>query len=272
MDVNEGNRRLAPRGGSSLKSRVKRSFSRAALTYEEAGRVQSASAERLARRAAELAPRAESVLDIGCGIGDAGRRFAKRARIERIIGVDVAEGMAARAAATATPHIARYVVGDAEHLPLRGACADVALANFVFQWIEAPAQALAEIARVLRPGGLLAAGVLGAGTLAPLEEARRRALDESGRALFYSPEQFAELSASAGLAVIRIESHTDEVVYESADQMLRSLKAVGALVATRNGAGGLDGRRRLRRLAQCFAPDEPVTVSYVVHYVLARTP
>jgi ubiquinone/menaquinone biosynthesis C-methylase UbiE len=48
---------------------------------------------------------------------------------------------------------AGFLVGEAEHLPFDDATFEVVSALGLLPWVDAPAAALAEIARVLRPGG-----------------------------------------------------------------------------------------------------------------------
>lgn len=55
---------------------------------------------------------------------------------------------------------ARAVAGTAEEVPLRAGCADAVLVGTAWHWFDGP-RATAEIARVLRPGGVL--GVLWTG-------------------------------------------------------------------------------------------------------------
>ena len=52
---------------------------------------------------------------------------------------------------------ASLVLGDAHHLPCRDDSFDVSLCHFTLLWLENPAQALAEIERVTRPGGAVLA-------------------------------------------------------------------------------------------------------------------
>ena len=59
--------------------------------------------------------------------------------------------LAERAAATGLP--ARYVRGNAEDLPFRDGWFDAGRAERVFQYVARPDRAIAEIARVIRPGG-----------------------------------------------------------------------------------------------------------------------
>ena len=94
------------------------------------------------------------VLDLGCGIGGPARRLARLVRCE-VLGIDVLEPVVRAARARGSP--VRYVVGRAEAVPLDDATVDRvwilgALAHFVD--LE---RCLSEVARVLRPGGLVAA-------------------------------------------------------------------------------------------------------------------
>lgn len=87
------------------------------------------------------------VLDVGAGTGAATR--AARRRGGRVVAVDLAHGMLATGAAGRSPP----VVGDAATLPVAGGTFDAALAMFSLNHVARPAQALRELARVLRPGG-----------------------------------------------------------------------------------------------------------------------
>lgn len=85
------------------------------------------------------------LVDIGCG----GGLLAPHVTGYRHVGVDlVAAGLAPARAAGLTP-----VRGDAGHLPLRSGVADVVVAGEIFEHVEHLDAVVAEVARVLRPGG-----------------------------------------------------------------------------------------------------------------------
>jgi len=84
------------------------------------------------------------VIDVGSGTGVVARAF--RARGARVVAVDQSAAMLARAQVPA-------VVVDALHLPLLEEAADVTAAGFVLSHLAEPWRALAEMARVTRPGG-----------------------------------------------------------------------------------------------------------------------
>lgn len=104
-----------------------------------------------------LAPQpGEAALDIGSGTGSEVLTFAERVGADGIaIGVEPDPTMlsAAERRALQTGSSAKFVPGDAYGLPFGNDTFDVALCERVFQHLTAPARAVGEIARVLKPGG-----------------------------------------------------------------------------------------------------------------------
>jgi SAM-dependent methyltransferase len=102
---------------------------------------------------------AGSILDVGCGTGTlleaiAGESDAGGSDRLGLVGVDLSPGMLAEARRKLGAR-AGTAAADAARLPLRAATFDVALsASSLHHWRD-PAAVLAEIRRVLRPGGRL---------------------------------------------------------------------------------------------------------------------
>ncbi len=65
----------------------------------------------------------------------------------------------------------RCVEADARALPFESASVDLVFTNLMLQWVDPPDDALAEMRRVLRPGGLLLASSFGPETLQELRAA-----------------------------------------------------------------------------------------------------
>lgn len=93
------------------------------------------------------------VVEIGCGTGLLLRRFREVAK--RAVGVDLSTGMLERARARGL----EVVEGSAERLPLETASFDVALSFKTLPHVPDLRRALSEMARVVRPGGVLIAEV-----------------------------------------------------------------------------------------------------------------
>jgi len=100
----------------------------------------------------DLAPWAGQVLvDLGCGSGYWLPGYAAEAGAA--IGVEPDPALLALAAAR--DRRARVLPGSAEHLPLGDASVDVVHARFAYFWPPGCAAGLAEVLRVLKPGGAL---------------------------------------------------------------------------------------------------------------------
>jgi demethylmenaquinone methyltransferase / 2-methoxy-6-polyprenyl-1,4-benzoquinol methylase len=94
-------------------------------------------------------PPGSTVLDLACGTGDLCRELASSGLLP--LGIDLSYGMLA-AARTPAP----LVQGDALRLPLRTAAVDGVTCGFALRNLAALEPFLAELARVLRPGGRIA--------------------------------------------------------------------------------------------------------------------
>lgn len=101
------------------------------------------------------------VLDVGCGDGAYAVAAARAGA--RVTGLDrSAAALAAAQARAAGEGLALDLqVGDAGALPFPAERFDVVLAVTVLCFVERPAEAVAEMTRVLRPGGVLVLGELG---------------------------------------------------------------------------------------------------------------
>lgn len=98
----------------------------------------------------------ERLLDVGCGLGDAALAFAPvLGAAGEIVGIDVSAEMVrgARARAAAAPCRTSFVVGDACALDAPDGSFDAVRSERTLQWLADPDAAVAEMARVLRPGG-----------------------------------------------------------------------------------------------------------------------
>lgn len=96
----------------------------------------------------------ETVLDVGCGTGALLQGLVARGFRGRLVGVDLSPAMAAVARGKLGDRAA-LAAAEAGRLPLARGVFDVALsASSLHYWPEA-AEGLAEIARILKPGGRL---------------------------------------------------------------------------------------------------------------------
>jgi ubiquinone/menaquinone biosynthesis C-methylase UbiE len=95
------------------------------------------------------------LLDVGCGPGSITRGLARHVAPGRAVGLDSQRGNLPESLATEDEGSPRFVVADALHLPFADASFDAAHAHALFQHLSDPLGAMAELHRVLRPGGVV---------------------------------------------------------------------------------------------------------------------
>lgn len=109
------------------------------------------------------------IVDVGCGTGDDVRALAPRtAPGGRVIGVDMSASMIAEArrrSAGGAGEGGEFHVADAASLPLEDGAADGCRCERLLQHVEDPAAVVREMARVVRPGGIVLATEPDWGTL-----------------------------------------------------------------------------------------------------------
>jgi SAM-dependent methyltransferase len=137
-----------------------------------------------------------SVLDLGCGTGDSVEQFRNVNPAVEWTGVDVERSpeVAARRRADA-----EFVTFDGVHLPFPDGSFDAVYCKQVLEHVRAPAALLAEVARVLRPGGLFA------GSTSQLEPFH------SYSTWNYTPYGLSLLLRDAGLPVVEMRAGIDSL-------------------------------------------------------------
>jgi SAM-dependent methyltransferase len=131
-------------------------------TYGHGGTVTRVHAERTAEReAAFFLPHLRPgmrLLDAGCGPGSITIGLAAAVTPGETIGVDAAEAVLDQARSLACEQgvsSLRFQQGDAYALPFPDASFDAVFAHTLLEHLREPARALAELRRVLRPGGVI---------------------------------------------------------------------------------------------------------------------
>src|SRR5829696_9236910 len=96
----------------------------------------------------------EEVIDVGCGPGFLCEQMADCVGPKgRVVGVDVSEDLLAFARGRNTRDWLTYSYGDAAALSSPDASFDLAVSAQALEYVEEPDRALAEMFRVLKPGG-----------------------------------------------------------------------------------------------------------------------
>jgi len=96
-------------------------------------------------------------LDVGCGNGAFTELVVQRCSPAAVVGIDLSEAQLAYARARLAPAIVQCRHGNAMALPIDDHDYDVAVMPLVIFFVPEPAKGVAELARVVKPGGIVAA-------------------------------------------------------------------------------------------------------------------
>jgi len=102
-------------------------------------------------------PPGQRWLDVGCGTGAFTGLLARHVAPAALHGIDPAEAQLAFARANPALAAAQFHEGDAQALPFPADQFDAAVMALVIFFVPDPARGVAEMARVVRPGGIVTA-------------------------------------------------------------------------------------------------------------------
>ena len=151
---------------------VRAGFERAGTSYDEAAVLQAhVRVELLSRlELVNLDPRV--VVDLGAGTGQGAQALKHRFRRATVIALDSAFGMlrqAQRRGSWLRP--LKPLCADAMGLPLKDGSVELMFSSLLLHWVDDLDAVLAEVRRVLAPGGFFAFATLGPDTLCELRAA-----------------------------------------------------------------------------------------------------
>ena len=255
--------------------RVRRSFDRAAKTYDAAAVLHAEVRENLLARLqlTTLTPRV--VLDAGAGTGHAARALKRRYPKAQVVALDSSPQMlheAARRRSWLRP-FAR-VCADAGLLPLADASVDLIVSNLMLQWCN-PDAVFAEFRRVLAPHGLLSFSAFGPDTLRELRTAWDQVDSHSHVHHFIDMHDLGDALVRAGFASPVLDVERYILKYLTVRKVAEDLKATGAHNASTGRARGLTGARKFAAMQAAyenFRQDGRLPATYEVVFAHAWVP
>jgi ubiquinone/menaquinone biosynthesis C-methylase UbiE len=114
-----------------------------------------------------------TIVDIGCGTGELAVAISHRLHESKIVGIDSSPSMLLWASRhETTDGRLRFLVGDGARLPFGDGSVDMVISTLSLHHWTDPTAVMAEIDRVLRPGGCALIYDMGLLTLTPQKMAR----------------------------------------------------------------------------------------------------
>ena len=215
-------------------------------------------------------------LDVGCGTGALVETILTLAAPTEVVGIDPSPAYVAFARDRVNDPRVGFEIGDAQALQAASATFDAVVSGLVLNFVPEPDQAVSEMVRVARPGGVVAAYVWdyaegmqmmrhfwdAAGALDPSAQE----LDEARRFPLCNPEVLTDLFQTAGLEKVEVRAIDVPTVFRDFEDYWSPF--LGGQAPAPGYAMSLSQGRRaaLRERIRASLP----TNSQGVHHLIAR--
>lgn len=255
---------------------ARRAFEKAASSYDEAAVLQNEIGDRLIERLDLIRMQPQKILDLGCGTGVFSKALLKRYKKADVVSMDLALPMLhqvkQRGGWFRKP---RCVCGDAETLPFADDSFEFIFSNLMLQWCTDLESTLAELRRVLAPGGFLLFATFGPDTLMELRASWEAVDGYTHVNSFVDLHDVGDSLVTTGWAEPVMDSERITVTYEELRGLMLDLKHIGAHNVTAGRQRALTGKRHLQQVTEAyekFRVDGRLPASYEVVYGHAWSP
>ena len=258
---------------------LRRSFDRAAKTYDSAAGLQREISTRMRERLQYIKHEPDWILDAGAGTGISGRPLLEAYPKAKVIALDIAFSMLKQGRATGG-NWKRFFPGlsgpkdyplcaDVDFIPLKTSSMDMVWSNLSLQWSNNLSDTFAEIRRVLAPGGLLMFSTFGPDTLKELRQAFGKLDGYTHTSQFADMHDIGDILINAGFATPVMDMEHITVTYADLKSLMRELKALGAHNATQGRRHGMMGKKEwnaLEEIYEAFRCDNRLPATFEVIY------
>ena len=234
---------------------IQRRFDRAAANFDEFDFVHAVTREGLLARLQPMVVDANTVVDLGCATGSAGKALAKRFRGAHVIALDSSPEMLRQAAAKRSwfaKHSILQASGDS--IPLADQSVDVVFCNQLLPWVDDVASVFAEVSRILRKDGLFLFASLGPDSFSEL----RSAWAASDHGVHVNPfpdmHDLGDAAVRAGLSDPVLDVDRLLVTYQDTAALFRDLTGSAARNCLADRGLAMTGKDRFAAMTDALQP------------------
>ncbi|KGJ93864.1 malonyl-ACP O-methyltransferase BioC [Colwellia psychrerythraea] len=226
---------------------IAKSFGSASKSYDVSARLQRFSGKHLMPW---LPNRNDlTVLDLGSGTGFFTDLLA--GSYSQVIGLDISSEMLSFAREHRNKNII-WLEADAHKIPLKDNSIDFIYSNLVIQWFDPLDEAITEMLRVLKPGGLLIFTTLVDGTLHELKSSWKQVDDDQHVIDFKTVTELNELFNNENGKLLEQKCQDIILEYQNVIHLARELKGLGANHLAQKKNRGLSGKDKWFKMTEHY--------------------
>ena len=242
--------------GNNVKAKIADAFGSASCSYDLSARLQRYSGQILLNNLTihqATKKGVESlnkyVLDLGAGTGYFSELLHDQGY--QVLGLDLSKSML-NFAKTSRDNNITWLNADVHQLPLKDNSVDIIFSNLMIQWCNPLSAALAEIKRVLKPGGIVVISTLLDGTLAELKQSWS-CVDNDEHVLDFKELNTIESTLDkSGLSIVKQDHHNVVLDYQSVKHLAVELKSLGANHVPNKKNKGLAGKSSWQKMTRAY--------------------
>ncbi len=241
------------------KRAMRRSFSKAAVTYDAAAVLQREVCIRMLEKLDIVKLQPARLLDVGSGTGWGTRQLGERYPQAEIVALDIAMGMLRAARGTSgwwqklfSGSKQRFICADVEALPLAAQSMEMVWSNLAVQWCNDLPATFVELHRVIKNEGLLMFSTFGPDTLKELRVAFSGVDGYNHVNRFADMHDIGDMLVAAGFADPVMEMEKITLTYGDVRAVMQDLRSIGAHNATAGRASGMLGKAKWARIMQNY--------------------
>jgi malonyl-CoA O-methyltransferase len=262
------------------KTAARRSFERAAVTYDHHAVLQREIESRLLERIEFQRVEPEVILDLGCGTGSASRVLSERYQQSTVVALDWSFAMLDKARQHATfgsDTAAGFssLCADMHQLPLASGSVDLVVSNLALQWAYDLPAIFREFRRVMKAGAMLVFSCYGPDTLYELKQAWQ-AVDALQHVNDHPDmHDVGDELLVAGFREPVMDAERLTLEYPDVLSLMRELKGLGEHNVAIDRFKGLTGRKRMDGLFNAyeqFRQSDRYPASFEIIYGAAFAP
>ncbi len=226
---------------------IAKSFGSASQSYDVSARLQRFSGKHLM----PWLPTQKNItgLDLGSGTGFFTDLLASQ--YQQIVGLDISHEMLKFAKSQRNQNIL-WLEADAHNIPLQDESIDFIYSNLVIQWFDPLDEAINEMLRVLKPGGVLIFSTLVEGTLHELKSSWAKVDDDQHVIDFKSISQLNDLFDNKPGNLLEKKCQDISLEYENVYHLARELKGLGANHLAHKKNKGLSGKSKWLNMSENY--------------------
>lgn len=247
----------------------RRSFDRAASSYDEHAVLQREVESRVFERLEYIRNEPATILDLGCGTGSGSRLLAKKFPQATIVSLDWSTPMLQHSGMT------EPVCADMHALPLAGRSVDLVFSNLAMQWSYDLPAIFREFRRVMSTDAMLVFTSFGPDTLTELKQAWR-SVDELPHVNdMPDMHDIGDELQAAGFRDSVMDAERLTLEYPDVLALMRELKSLGERNVASQRFRGLTGKDRLDNVVKFydkFRNNNRYPASFEIVYGVAFAP